>query len=718
MKNIFKILLLIIVVCLGAVVFSACTGCKENKTFSLIYTAGEGGSIEGDVCQTVHNGESGTEVVAVAGDGFEFVQWSDGVTTQSRTDKNVSHDINVTARFAKAEYFTITYDAGEGGSIEGLTQQTVKSGESGQEVTAVPNEGYRFVKWSDGKTLPKRQDKITEDCILTAEFEFFYEGGDGTASNPFTITNYTHLKNMWYYPESNFKLLNDLDLSGVVHEPIFDKIRRFAGQFDGGGFTIKNLTIETEKNFPSIFGFVYNGKIGNLNVENINISAFNYNTEKNNTNYCIGIIAGVANGFMHDLNVSGKISGNKFDYDYVTVGGIAGMGYGTFENCNSDIRIEISNAHSEMTTDFPFIFGGLIGVSDSAYIKSCVVEGNITVTDSSNYLLIGGLVGYYFTNQSTETYIDNSETFVSIFTNSGKVGGFIGNIDGIKNSSLSISDCSVHGDIKARVASGFIYSAYLITTNIENCYTDNDIVGYGRAAGFICEAKGIALTNCKAMGNVSSRYINGGNLGSATGFCYQISSSTMRYCCAIGNVTATDAFGFAYLVSDCNFEQCYSSGEVTAVLHSAGFLFSLNRGNIINCYSISNVYNINEDEKAGRTLVAGFAVSLSDVNMENSYYGGELFGTVYAQGVGAYPMVATFVGFFDKTNILNCHTLHNENGYALNVIAENRNDQEEVVSLTVYTEKSDMFFLAGLLNKDSDKQIWVNCQNNFPQLIM
>ncbi len=228
MKNIFKILLLVIVVCLGAVIFSACTGCKENRAYSLIYTAGEGGSIEGDVCQTVHNGESGTEVVAVAGDGFEFVQWSDGVTTQARTDKNISHDINVTARFAKTEYFTITYEADEGGRIDGLAKQTVKNGESGQEVTAVPNEGYTFVKWSDGLTENKRTEKdVTTNFWVKAIFE----------QNVYTVT-YNLIYGGWllegqkqYDEPITVKIAHGSDSITVVAKPYFYHV--FMGWSDG-----------------------------------------------------------------------------------------------------------------------------------------------------------------------------------------------------------------------------------------------------------------------------------------------------------------------------------------------------------------------------------------------------------------------------------------------------------------------------------------------------
>ena len=137
---------------------------------TLTYTAGAGGSITGETSQTVLYGESGTAVTAVPDEGYEFVRWSDGVATATRTDSNVTSDVNVTAEFRHIE-LTLTYTAGAGGSITGETSQTVLYGESGTAVTAVPDEGYEFVRWSDGVATATRTDSnVTSDVNVTAEF--------------------------------------------------------------------------------------------------------------------------------------------------------------------------------------------------------------------------------------------------------------------------------------------------------------------------------------------------------------------------------------------------------------------------------------------------------------------------------------------------------------------------------------------------------------------
>jgi predicted outer membrane repeat protein len=66
---------------------------------------------------------------------------------------------------------TLTYNAGAGGSISGTTPQTVASGADGAQVTAVPNTGYRFVRWSDDVMTASRTDtNVTADITVTAIF--------------------------------------------------------------------------------------------------------------------------------------------------------------------------------------------------------------------------------------------------------------------------------------------------------------------------------------------------------------------------------------------------------------------------------------------------------------------------------------------------------------------------------------------------------------------
>ncbi len=104
----------------------------------------------------------------MADTGYHFVDWSDGSTNNPRTDSNLSGGLSVTANFAINTY-DLNYTAGSNGTLTGETSQTVNYGESGTAVTAVPNTGFNFIKWSDGSVENPRTD-TNENINVTASF--------------------------------------------------------------------------------------------------------------------------------------------------------------------------------------------------------------------------------------------------------------------------------------------------------------------------------------------------------------------------------------------------------------------------------------------------------------------------------------------------------------------------------------------------------------------
>ncbi|MBI5444186.1 MAG: DUF1566 domain-containing protein [Deltaproteobacteria bacterium] len=137
---------------------------------SVTYGAGENGAIEGPLRQVLPRGGSGRAVTAAPAPGYHFAQWSDGSTANPRTDRNVTADLAVTARFELNRY-TLSYTAGKNGAIEGAASQTVDHGGDGSAVTAVPAVGHHFVGWSDGLTAATRAETaVKANLAVTANF--------------------------------------------------------------------------------------------------------------------------------------------------------------------------------------------------------------------------------------------------------------------------------------------------------------------------------------------------------------------------------------------------------------------------------------------------------------------------------------------------------------------------------------------------------------------
>ena len=105
------------------------------------------------------------EVTAVADAHYHFVEWGDHITTETRSFK-VNNDMTIKAIF-EIDKVNITFTA-ENGTVEGAGPA-----DYGKTITlrAVPNDGYRFVKWSDGVTTVSRNVTPTSDMSFTAEFK-------------------------------------------------------------------------------------------------------------------------------------------------------------------------------------------------------------------------------------------------------------------------------------------------------------------------------------------------------------------------------------------------------------------------------------------------------------------------------------------------------------------------------------------------------------------
>ena len=169
----------------------------QAAQYSLVYSAGLGGTVSGNAIQVVNQNANGTQVIAVPSTGYSFVKWSDNVMTAARTDLNITENLAVTAEFAINQY-TLTYISGANGSITGSTPQTVNHGSNGSQVTAVPSTGYHFVKWSDNILTPSRTDlNIIGNKSVTATFAInkytltYTSGANGsiTGTTPQTVNH-------------------------------------------------------------------------------------------------------------------------------------------------------------------------------------------------------------------------------------------------------------------------------------------------------------------------------------------------------------------------------------------------------------------------------------------------------------------------------------------------------------------------------------------------
>lgn len=260
-------------------------------------------------------------------------------------------------------------------------------------------------------------------------------GGSGTQDDPWLISTAADLKALADYINSGkaadcdadadvcggignfhgyyFKQTADIDLQGAAWDPIGYSDNAgacFSGHYDGGNHVIRNAVSSgiTDNGYTSagIFGFVWNGSVSNLHIENVTFSA-----------------AG--------------------DGDYAFAGGLAGTAYASkITNCS----VSNSKISSTATYNSNNCAGGLVGYSAGSSFSKCSVNNNVIASMAYS----GGFVGEQDddypnidTSKFVDCYVAGSTVNVSSPNSNGfsMAGGFCGEVTG---DVLDLTNCFVY----------------------------------------------------------------------------------------------------------------------------------------------------------------------------------------------------------------------------------------------------------------------------------
>ncbi len=231
---------------------------------------------------------------------------------------------------------------------------------------------------------------------------YFESGiGDGSEVAPYEITTVSDIlkiteliHNNEYLRTSHFKLMNDLDFTGVTNfkgisgglidangnlQYYFSDTRRsFKGTFDGQGHVIKNLFIpEKPEASGGFFRVIEGATIKNLGFENADISGYR----------SVGILTGVDAGGSTIENCfarnSKTLSSHRWSSGYI--GALVGemnaidCPTSTYNNCyttNVSVSIRISDTEGEYGTSSSI--GGIVGATMGNTITNVVLNNCYT----------------------------------------------------------------------------------------------------------------------------------------------------------------------------------------------------------------------------------------------------------------------------------------------------------------------------------------------------
>lgn len=315
------------------------------------------------------------------------------------------------------------------------------------------------------------------------------------------------LQNMQEDLTANYILMSDIDLSGINWKPMGKHSYPFTGTLDGNGFTIRNLTVNTEKNDDG--------------------ALFQYN-----------------HGTIQNLKLTGKISLTETSTQNRSAATIAIYNGGTIYNCTSAVNISINEIP-------PIYVGGLVAGNEGT-IDYCRYTGTINVNAENGQMSIGGIANSN-QKQSVISHCENAGIILAEFGRSDSVpfsigvGGIVKTLD--MDSTSRIEQCRVTGTIRITGNGRGIISDYNIGGLVCNTYLG------GKATITDCCFNGTISINVNTDNNIGIYKVGG--LGSVLWNC------KFENCYVSGTITdsSPNLAGIpAWLVSnapDCEFTACY-----------------------------------------------------------------------------------------------------------------------------------------------------------------
>jgi hypothetical protein len=269
--------------------------------------------------------------------------------------------------------------------------------------------------------------------------------GSGTAASPFLIQSVQDLEKVASNPRwmgASFRLTTNIDLSTATAFTPIGREAFFYGSFDGGGFTVSNLSsVVTGWRASGFIPMLIFGNMSRLQLANAVVSGSSF----------VGTAVGYSHGSsLSQISATGSITGTYRS------GGLAGhIGFGslTRTSCNVTVSgadmtggmygsgnlLEVSDSYARGSVTGATNSGGFAGWHEYGSVRRAFASGHVTGTSK-----VGGMVG-------TARYLtlENSFATGNVSGNSATttVGKLTGDDEGVtnwpsSNAVLSIGSCT------------------------------------------------------------------------------------------------------------------------------------------------------------------------------------------------------------------------------------------------------------------------------------
>lgn len=215
-----------------------------------------------------------------------------------------------------------------------------------------------------------------------------------------TATDFDNIRNN---PTGKFALAHDIDLYSYLDwAPIGTSASKFAGELDGNGYVVRNVTsTETSDGNPTVytglFGDVNGATIKNLGLENVTLNSYGD----------LGTLAGsVTNSTITNVYAKNSTINNNMTNLGAPTGGLIGWA----------IKSTISYSYVDVVINGGYVnTGGLVGLIYGDSTVPAVVTKSFTRGSAVGLDRVGGLFGL----QREYTYVSDVFTDMTVRATSG-----------------------------------------------------------------------------------------------------------------------------------------------------------------------------------------------------------------------------------------------------------------------------------------------------------
>ena len=531
--------------------------------------------------------------------------------------------------------------------------------------------------------------------------------GEGTAASPFLIKKVADVVKLAGlcngtltssdttidFKTAHYAVANDIDMSGMSVSPITP----FSGVFDGGNYTLSNLTVTPKGGTPTgLFGRAENATIKNIKIthEKVNITSttqlhtgglvgYAESTTIDNCSVAATIKSACCTDFKADHGVSSS--------SCAVVGGLVGFAKNT--------TISNSSFIGEVNASAGQYAGGITAVSEGGKIEKCKIDKTSRIYCEMNHC--GGITSL----AAFDVNISECTMEGNVICKYYYVGGIAGRVQSIIIDKCLVSSYAyIQGGYNNEASrdsngnwkgiGGLIGIAQTVSGNgtkieVKNSASYADARGnlyVGGLAGCV-EATSVSnpvtFSNSLFIGHLTANYENTYEyscVGGLVGCCNQNNSTNVQFtdCAALvrgmvgfkGLTTATQGGygGIAGYAKYSKYERCYTnldSADVlidgTPVAESAikkwGNLFGTSHTttSYTNCYYLTGTKGVNNSNGPTYTNTEALAIS----EMTNGTLLGKLTsaGGSWVAGAGNYPVPTSApantatVSFASKTRV-------------------------------------------------------------------